>query len=69
MNGADLTGADLSGADLTDANLDDAILTGANIEGATFRYTRLSRTFWPNGRVCAQGSVGRCWVEGQFRMF
>lgn len=55
LKGANLEGADLSGADLRDADLTAAKLTGANLTGA-----RLERTIMPDGKHCAEGSLGRC---------
>lgn len=54
---ADLRGADLRGADLSYANLKGAQLAGARLAGA-----RLDKAIWPDGRICAPGSVGGCAV-------
>jgi hypothetical protein len=51
----DLTGADLRDADLSFAELSAAILDGARLDGA-----RLSRATMPDGRVCAEPSLGAC---------
>lgn len=58
--GAGLGGADLRGADLDHANLGYADLRGARIEGARFAGARLDQAIWPDGRVCAEGSLGEC---------
>lgn len=50
LNFAELRGADLSHANLRAANLADALLDGARLDHAT----------WPDGRVCAAGSIGQC---------
>jgi len=50
LNDTDLVGADLSYADLHDASLVSATLTGATLDHA----------IWPDGRVCATGSLGQC---------
>lgn len=43
-------------ADLTNANL-----TGTDVANGLFmRDAKLSGATWPNGRVCAQGSIGDC---------
>lgn len=60
LSGARLVGANLSGADLTRANLMGADLTGANISGASFDRTMLGGAIFPDGSVCAAGSIGRC---------
>lgn len=63
--GARLVGAGLRNADLSHARFDNADLSfvdlrGANIDGALFRGARLDKAIWVDGRVCADGSVGRC---------
>jgi len=55
MNHADLGDADLSGADLSYADL-----RGAKVAAATLTGARLDNAVWPDGRRCAQGSVGQC---------
>jgi hypothetical protein len=60
LRGADLTQADLTGADLSRATLDYATLTGATLAGARFSGTRLGKAAWPDGRLCAPGSVDVC---------
>lgn len=59
LRGADLTYADLTGADLTYADLKGARLGGAVVEGSDF-----SGAVWPDGRVCAAGSVAGCLPSG-----
>jgi hypothetical protein len=53
--GTSLRNANLSHADLRGANLARANLSGAKLEGA-----RLDQATWIDGRICAQGSIGRC---------
>jgi uncharacterized protein YjbI with pentapeptide repeats len=60
LSGARLVGANLSGANLTRANLMGADLRDATIDGADFDRTILSGATWPDGRLCAAGSIGRC---------
>jgi len=55
LDKADLTGADLTGADLRYATLTGALLDGARLEGAV-----LDKAAWPDGRVCAEQSLGTC---------
>ncbi len=50
MNKVNLLDADLRGANLKGANLQGAILIKANLSNAT----------WTDGRVCAEGSIGKC---------
>lgn len=50
LNFAEMREADLSGANLRDANLADAVLDGA----------KLDRAIWPDGKICADNSVGQC---------
>ncbi|MDB5368384.1 MAG: pentapeptide repeat protein [Rhodospirillales bacterium] len=63
LSGARLVNADLSSADFTRANLMGADLTNANISGADFDRAQLGGTIFPDGRVCAAGSIGRCVTE------
>jgi uncharacterized protein YjbI with pentapeptide repeats len=63
LSGARLVNADLTGADFTRANLMGADLTGANIQGATFDRAALGGAIFPDGTVCAAGSIGRCVVK------
>jgi uncharacterized protein YjbI with pentapeptide repeats len=58
--GADLTGADLRRARLDAADLRGASLVGARIEATVFTNAILDGARWIDGRLCAQGSVGRC---------
>jgi uncharacterized protein YjbI with pentapeptide repeats len=60
LSGARLVNANLSGADFTRANLMGADLTGANISGADFDRAQLGGAIFPDGSVCAAGSIGRC---------
>jgi uncharacterized protein YjbI with pentapeptide repeats len=60
LSGARLVNADLSGADFTRANLMGADLTNANISGADFDRAQLGGAIFPDGRVCAAGSIGSC---------
>lgn len=50
MKKVNLLDADLRGANLQGANLTGAILIQAKFDGAT----------WTDGRVCAEGSIGKC---------
>jgi uncharacterized protein YjbI with pentapeptide repeats len=63
LSGARLVGADLRGVDFTRANLMGADLTGANISGADFDRAQLGGAIFPDGTVCAAGSIGRCVVK------
>ena len=58
--GAELTGADLSEADLRGADLRYATLQGARLDGARLDGARLDKAIWPDGRACAENSVGQC---------
>ena len=58
--GADLRRADLSNARLDKADLSYANLAGAKLGGASLKQTRLGKTIWFDGRVCAPGSIGVC---------
>jgi hypothetical protein len=60
LRGADLRGADLTNADLSGADLGFADLRGATLAGALLERVRLDGTLWPDGTVCARGSVGTC---------
>lgn len=65
FDGADLRGvnlrrADLRRASLVGADLSFADMTGANLTGANLEGTVLSNTIWTDGKICKQGSVGRC---------
>ncbi len=58
--GAALRAADLSYADLRDADLSYADLAGAKLGAADLTGARLDNAIWPDRRICAPGSVGRC---------
>ncbi len=58
--GTGLGGADLRGADLTRSDLSYANLRGARLAGARLTGANLDQAIWTDGRICAQGSVGRC---------
>lgn len=71
LAGADLGNADFSRADMRFANLGGAALfgtkmVGANLTGAGLRFqdlksdTDVSRALMPDGKMCAEGSVGDC---------
>jgi len=65
LDGADLREADLSDADLLRADLSEANLAGANLSGANLNDAKLSGAnlsgaTWPDGKVCAEGSIGEC---------
>ncbi len=70
LKGADLSNANLERANLEESNLDLADLSNANMGMTDLRITgmkgaRLDRTIldgaiWPDGTVCAKGSVGSC---------
>lgn len=55
LDNASLVSSDLAGADLNQANL-----IGADLRGADLRDARLDGAVWVNGRVCGNGSIGRC---------
>lgn len=66
FEGADLEEVNLSGANLTNANfknadLEEANLKGANIKGANFKGAELEFATWPDGKTCAEDSLGACW--------
>lgn len=71
LAGADLGNADFSGADMRFTNLGGAALfgtkmVGANLTGAGLRFqdlrsdTDVSRALMPDGKMCADGSLGDC---------
>ena len=60
LQGSNLTMADLSGASLLDADLKGANLLGANLQKTILIQAKFSGATWPDGRVCAEGSVGEC---------
>lgn len=55
LDNARLVRSDLAGADLSQANLRGADLRGSDLQGA-----RLDGAIWTNGKLCRDGSVGRC---------
>jgi hypothetical protein len=55
LKNSDLRGADMRNVDLSYADLQGAQLAGINLEGAI-----LNKTIWPDGEMCAEGSVGGC---------
>jgi len=55
LDNANLVRSDLAGADLSQANLSGADLRGSDLQGA-----KLDGAVWTNGRICLDGSVGRC---------
>lgn len=60
LTGAILRLASLARADLSGADLSYGDLGGANLEGSNLTGTVLDRAIWPDGRVCAAGSLGQC---------
>ena len=60
LSGADLSGADLTGADLSGADLRYAVLSRAVLAGARLQNAQLGKAEMPDGRLCAEGSVGEC---------
>ncbi|MCP4287701.1 MAG: pentapeptide repeat-containing protein [Gammaproteobacteria bacterium] len=60
MKGTMLRNTDLSYADLSGADLRYANLTGANLGGTVLIGAQLDHAIWPDGRECAEGSVGNC---------
>ncbi len=74
LKGADLSNANLERANLEEANLELADLSNANMGMVDLRLTglkgaRLDRTIldgaiWPDGTICAKGSVGACRENG-----
>ena len=60
LQGADLSGANLQHANLKYANLMRASLLQASLKGADLTGVQLGHAVWPDGRVCAEGSVGVC---------
>ncbi len=74
LKGADLSNANLERANLEEANLELADLSNANMRMTDLRITglkgaRLDRTIldgaiWPDGTICAKGSVGACRENG-----
>ncbi len=60
LQGAYLKGAILRNTNLRNANLIDIYLYEADLTGADLTGADLSKAIWPDGRVCAFGSIGRC---------
>lgn len=60
LQGSNLTMANLSGASLLDADLTGANLLGANLQETILIQAKFSGATWPDGRICAEGSVGEC---------
>ncbi len=60
LRGTNLTMANLAGASLLDADLSGANLLGANLQKTILIQAKLGGATWPDGRVCAEGSVGEC---------
>ncbi|GAB6040252.1 pentapeptide repeat-containing protein [Endothiovibrio diazotrophicus] len=58
--GATLTGTSLAFGDLSGADLSYANLRGARLEKAVLAGARLDKAIWPDGTLCAPGSVGTC---------
>jgi len=58
--GTNLRQANLSSANLEGADLSYADLTGATLDGAALKGTSLGNAIWPDGKVCARGSLGTC---------
>ncbi|WP_052507451.1 pentapeptide repeat-containing protein [Desulfonatronovibrio magnus] len=60
LQGAYLKGANLRNTILRNANLIDVYLYGADLTGVDLTGADLSKAIWPDGRVCAFGSIGQC---------
>ena len=60
LQGAYLKGAKLKNTILRNANLIDVYLYEADLTGADLSGADLSKAIWPDGRVCAFGSIGQC---------
>jgi uncharacterized protein YjbI with pentapeptide repeats len=60
LKGAYLKGANLKHTILRNANLIDVYLYEADLTGADLTGADLSKAIWPDGRVCAFGSIGQC---------
>lgn len=60
LSRANLAGADLHFAELKEANLSGADLRDANLADAALDGARLDQATWPDGRICAAGSLGQC---------
>lgn len=58
---ADLRGAELNWAYLQEANLLDADLRGVvDIDGADLDGAKLGGATWTDGKICKEGSIGKC---------
>jgi len=60
LQNANLMLANMKKVNLLDADLRGANLRGANLQGAILIQAKLSNATWTDGRVCAEGSVGKC---------
>lgn len=60
LKGANLRSADLSSTSLNNADLSYADLRDANLSNADLTGALLDKTIWPDGKLCARGSVGQC---------
>ena len=60
LRGTNLTMANLSGASLLDADLSGANLLGARLQKTILIQAKFDGATWPDGRVCAEGSIGEC---------
>jgi len=60
LTAATLAGAKLHGTDFSHANLNYANLKGAKVKDINLTGASLSKATWFNGKICAQGSIGRC---------
>ncbi len=60
LQGTNLTMANMAGANLLDADLSGANLRGANMQGTILIKANFSGATWPDGRVCAEKSIGEC---------
>lgn len=58
--GANLQQANLSYAELRGADLSQADLSGAKLEAVAIAGAKLDNTVWPDGTICAPGSIGQC---------
>ncbi len=60
LQGAYLKGANLKNAILRNATLVDVYFYEADLTEADLTGADLSKAIWPDGRVCAFGSIGQC---------
>lgn len=60
LKGTNLRSANLSSASLKSADLSYADLRDANLSKADLTSTLLDKAIWPDGKLCAKGSVGQC---------